>query len=181
MNGDGARLRAAAEDLELDGDACEQRQHDAGGDHADGSLHRGAPHQADAVDQGAQIANVERGSEGNTDALMRRAREWSVGIVPDRALQTGSDAAIDAIRALSARVDQIYLSVDLDVLPHAQMSAVSAPAGRGIPLHVVENLIDAVFRYGRQFPLPTSSNSPRCSTPTGYPGEPQGSFPDGFW
>nr|WP_299361138.1 arginase family protein [uncultured Paracoccus sp.] len=68
-------------------------------------------------------------------------------------MQTGSDAAIDAIRALSARVDQIYLSVDLDVLPHAQMSAVSAPAGRGIPLHVVENLIDAVFRYGPAVPV----------------------------
>jgi hypothetical protein len=61
MNGGGARLRAAAEDLELDGDAGEQRQHDAGGDHPDRGLHGAAAHQADAVDQGAQIADVERG------------------------------------------------------------------------------------------------------------------------
>lgn len=61
MNGDGARLRAAAEDLQLDRDAREQRQHDAGGDHADGGLHRGAAHEPDAVDKRAQVADVERG------------------------------------------------------------------------------------------------------------------------
>ena len=55
------QLRAAAEDPELDGDARQQRQHDAGGDHADGGLHRGAADQPDAVHQGAQIADVERG------------------------------------------------------------------------------------------------------------------------
>ncbi len=34
----GVGLWTAAEDLQLDGDAREQRQHDAGGDHADGGL-----------------------------------------------------------------------------------------------------------------------------------------------
>ncbi len=52
--------RAAAEDLELDGDARQQRQHDAGGDHADGSLHRGAAHKPDAIHEGSQVADIER-------------------------------------------------------------------------------------------------------------------------
>lgn len=84
-------------------------------------------------------------AEGNTQALLDRARDWSVGIVPDRALQTGPEAALQEIEAICARNDHIYLTLDLDVLPHAAMSAVSAPAGRGVPLHVVEALIDAVF------------------------------------
>jgi len=56
----GARLWTAAEDFQLDRDTREQRQHDAGGDHADGGLHRGAANQTDAVEQGSQVADIER-------------------------------------------------------------------------------------------------------------------------
>jgi hypothetical protein len=45
----GAGLRAAAEELQLDGGARAQRQHDVGGDHAHGGLHRGPADQPDAV------------------------------------------------------------------------------------------------------------------------------------
>ena len=48
---DGAQLGAAAEDLELDRDARQKRQHHPRGDHADCGLHRGAAHQPDAVEQ----------------------------------------------------------------------------------------------------------------------------------
>lgn len=56
----GERLWTATEDFELDRDAREQRQHYARGDHADGGLHRGAAHQPYAVEQGSQVADIER-------------------------------------------------------------------------------------------------------------------------
>ncbi len=47
----GAPLRAAAEDLELQGDPGQQRQHHAGGDEMDRRLHGRAAHEADAVER----------------------------------------------------------------------------------------------------------------------------------
>ncbi|SDD36783.1 formiminoglutamase [Paracoccus isoporae] len=91
--------------------------------------------------------------EANTQALRERAAEWSVGVVADRALQSGAEPARAAVEALCARVDQVYLTLDLDVLPHAVMPAVSAPAGRGVPLHVVEALIDMVFDCAPTVPV----------------------------
>ena len=61
MNRRDGRLRTAAEYLELDRDAREQRQHHAGCDHADGGLHGGAAHQPDAIEQRPQITDVQRG------------------------------------------------------------------------------------------------------------------------
>ena len=57
----GEALWTAAEDLELDRDPGQQRQHDASGDYAVGGLHGRPPHQSDAIHEGAQIADVERG------------------------------------------------------------------------------------------------------------------------
>src|SRR5690606_10764931 len=97
MNGDGARLRTAAEDLQLDGDAREQRQHHAGGDHADGGLHGGAAHQADAVHQGAQVADIERGLVAvETDIGQRALRTFLGGARQDR-LELGVRHAHEAL------------------------------------------------------------------------------------
>ncbi|MEA3543858.1 MAG: arginase family protein, partial [Thermodesulfobacteriota bacterium] len=38
----------------------------------------------------------------------------------------------------------VYLSIDLDVLPAATAPGVSAPAGRGIPLPVLEQLLSLI-------------------------------------
>lgn len=91
--------------------------------------------------------------EGNTQALLDRAAAWGVGIVPDSALQTGPEAAHDAIAQICARNDAIYLSIDLDVLPGGAMPGVSAPAARGVPLHVIEALMAQIARMAPALPL----------------------------
>ena len=53
------------------------------------------------------------------------------------------------IAALADRVDALQLSLDLDVLPAAQMPAVSAPAARGVALDLVEAVIEAVRATGK--------------------------------
>src|SRR5690606_26261064 len=55
------QLGATAEDLELDRDPREQRQHDPGGDHPNGGLHCSPPHEPDAFQQRADIADIEGG------------------------------------------------------------------------------------------------------------------------
>jgi formiminoglutamase len=43
------------------------------------------------------------------------------------------------------RAPSVHLSIDLDVLPASTMPAVSAPAARGIPLEVIELILDRVL------------------------------------
>ncbi|OHX11028.1 formimidoylglutamase [Chromobacterium amazonense] len=46
-------------------------------------------------------------------------------------------------------VDVVYLTIDLDVLPAAQMPAVSAPAGYGVDIAVVESLAARIAKSGK--------------------------------
>ena len=48
-----------------------------------------------------------------------------------------------------AKVDAIYLTIDIDGLPHAMAPGVSAPAARGVSMEVVEPLLDAVAASGK--------------------------------
>lgn len=48
-----------------------------------------------------------------------------------------------------ADVDAIYLTIDIDGLPHAMAPGVSAPAARGVPMEVVEPLLDVVAATGK--------------------------------
>jgi formiminoglutamase len=48
-----------------------------------------------------------------------------------------------------ADVDAVYLTIDIDGLPHAMAPGVSAPAARGVPMEVVEPLLDAVAATGK--------------------------------
>lgn len=93
----------------------------------------------------------------NTAALYDRARdlgaEWVnahdmvAGRVDD--LPTTKDVkksivegdAFGRLSRFAKCVDELYLSVDLDVLPASVMPAVSAPAGRGVSLEIVEWLV----------------------------------------
>lgn len=53
------------------------------------------------------------------------------------------------LKAKLADVDAIYLTIDIDGLPHAMAPGVSAPAARGVPMEVVEPLLDAVAATGK--------------------------------
>ena len=46
-------------------------------------------------------------------------------------------------------VDMVYLTIDLDVLPAAQMPAVSAPAGYGVDISVVDALVAKIAKSGK--------------------------------
>lgn len=87
--------------------------------------------------------------EGNTPALFARAQDCGTEIVMDQQLQSLPEGAFVSIDRLCAQSDAIYLSIDLDVLPGALAPGVSAPAARGVPLHVVEGLIDRIMSSGK--------------------------------
>ncbi len=84
-------------------------------------------------------------AESNTMALMTRARDWGVAIVSDHELNANQDAADEQIRAIAKRCEIIYLTIDIDVLPHFQAPGVSAPAARGVPFATIERLVGYVL------------------------------------
>ncbi|WP_420473139.1 formimidoylglutamase [Noviherbaspirillum sp. ST9] len=87
---------------------------------------------------------------GNTQALFERARALGVRWMLDEDMHV---AALDKVRAtladFLAQVDHVYFTVCLDVLPASVAPGVSAPAARGVPLDVVEPVIDMVAGSGK--------------------------------
>ncbi len=92
--------------------------------------------------------------ESNTQALMQRAQGWGVNIVDDHALIANKKAADREIADIIARSDAIYLTIDIDVLPHYQAPGVSAPAARGVGLPTIEHLVAHVLSTCRQLGCP---------------------------
>ena len=58
-------------------------------------------------------------------------------------------SGISALKSFVADVDDLYLTVCLDVLPGAVAPGVSSPAPRGVGLAVLEPLIDVVCASGK--------------------------------
>ncbi|MCF6328319.1 MAG: formimidoylglutamase [Henriciella sp.] len=83
--------------------------------------------------------------ESNTPALFARADDWGVGIVSDHALIDNPKAADQAIQDMARRSELLYLTIDLDVMPHYQAPGVSAPAIRGVPFSTLEHLVAAIL------------------------------------
>lgn len=86
----------------------------------------------------------------NTRALFQRAAELDVLVREDREIREGSLAAISAeLQSFIASCDAIYLSIDIDVLPACEAPGVSAPAARGVPLALLEPLLETVRDSGK--------------------------------
>jgi formiminoglutamase len=83
----------------------------------------------------------------NTEALFARARELGVRVQLDETLDAAGGSA--ALTSFIADVDDVYLTVCLDVLPAAVAPGVSSPAPRGVALAVLEPLIDVVCASGK--------------------------------
>ena len=69
-------------------------------------------------------------------------------------------ARIAALQAKLANVDVIYQTICLDALPHAVAPGVSAPSARGVPLEVVEPLLDAIAATGKLKVMDVAELSP---------------------
>ena len=87
--------------------------------------------------------------ESNTVSLMKRAREWNVAIVADHELIADQHAGDEAIAAIIERSDLIYLTIDIDVLPHFQAPGVSAPAPRGVRLSTIEHIVRQILKASK--------------------------------
>lgn len=86
----------------------------------------------------------------NTRALFQRAEALDVLVREDREIREGSLATIDAeLTAFIAGCDAVYLTIDIDVLPACEAPGVSAPAARGVPLALLEPLIESVRDSGK--------------------------------
>ena len=86
----------------------------------------------------------------NTAALFERARDLQVNWRLDEQMQERHLPEILAqVDAFLAPLDVLYLTIDLDVLPAAVAPGVSAPAALGVPLSVVEAVVDRVCASGK--------------------------------
>lgn len=86
----------------------------------------------------------------NTQALFQRAQRLSVEWMTDEELNLSSMEVItQRLNGFINKVDIIYLSIDLDLLPASIMRAVSAPAGYGVPLARVMKLIETMAQSGK--------------------------------
>ena len=87
---------------------------------------------------------------GNTPALFARAAEIDANVILDHQLQERHlDLALARLDRLLAQADDVYLTIDTDVLPASVMPGVSAPAAFGVPLCVVEALALRVKQSGK--------------------------------
>ncbi len=86
----------------------------------------------------------------NTEALFQAARELGATWRLDEAMGFSDLPEIQAfVAAFLARVDHLYLTVCLDVLPAADAPGVSAPSARGVALEVLEKVLDATCGSGK--------------------------------
>lgn len=93
---------------------------------------------------------VGAADNANTPALFNRADELGAQVIRDREITPWHlESARERIAKFIEGVDFVYLTVCLDVFPAAVMPAVSAPAGRGVPLELFEPLLDTVLESGK--------------------------------
>ncbi len=86
----------------------------------------------------------------NTRALFQRARALDVLVREDRDVTpTRLDTIQRDLERFIAHCDRLYLTIDLDVLPACEAPGVSAPAARGVPLALLEPLIETVRDSGK--------------------------------
>ncbi len=86
----------------------------------------------------------------NSAALFARAKALGVLWRRDEDMTLNKlDQLLVTVTAFMARVDHLYLTICLDVLPAAVAPGVSAPAARGVSLEVIEPLIDRICASGK--------------------------------
>lgn len=83
----------------------------------------------------------------NTSALFSAADALGVSyLIDDDCQEAGARIALDFVRSFLDTVDDLYLTIDLDVLPSYVAPGVSAPAALGVPLPVIQAICDLASR-----------------------------------
>lgn len=86
----------------------------------------------------------------NTQELFDTAHELGVDYVVDEDCGVlNQQALLSTVREFVASVDIIYLTLDLDVLPASIAPGVSAPAGYGVPLEIINVVLKEVAASGK--------------------------------
>ena len=86
----------------------------------------------------------------NTGVLFRTAGELGVEYLTDEQCSLRNlDGVLETMDRMLARVDAVHLSIDLDVLPASVAPGVSAPAGYGVSLEVIQEICRRVARSGK--------------------------------
>jgi len=86
----------------------------------------------------------------NTPALYARAHELDTDIKEDTQLQESNITRLmHRLDSLLSNADDVYLTIDLDVLPSSVAPGVSAPAAFGVPLAVIEAIAVHVKESGK--------------------------------
>lgn len=114
--------------------------------------------QAAGLDVRYAVLGISRTS--NTTALFDTAREIGATWVLDEDCQSEA-GPLAHVRRFLADVDEVHLSIDLDVLPAAAAPGVSAPAALGVPPFVIQRVCDAVVASGKLVHLDVTELNPR--------------------
>ncbi len=86
----------------------------------------------------------------NTRALYQRAEALNVMVREDREFRADSIGQIATdVQSFIDACDVIYLTIDIDVLPACEAPGVSAPAPRGVPLALLEPLLELIRDSGK--------------------------------
>lgn len=87
---------------------------------------------------------------GNTGKLFARAADLGVEYLTDDECRLDRlDSVLEFVARRMSEVDDVYLTIDLDVLPAAVAPGVSAPAALGVAPEVVQAVIDLIARSGK--------------------------------
>jgi formiminoglutamase len=134
-----------------------------GGDRASsGTPFRQILEHAAAAGRRARYLCIGVSRYANTAALFDRARALGVRWVEDEEVRADRFEALrEELHALLAAVDQVYLSVCLDVFPAAAAPGVSAPAALGVDAALVERLVDVVVASGKVAVADVAELNPR--------------------
>lgn len=119
----------------------------------------------DRQDHGLDVHYAVLGvsAASNTGVLFDTAKELGAPWLLDDDCQDTAEPLAFVQRFLED-VDEVYLSIDLDVLPAAAAPGVSAPAALGVPSFVIQSVCDAVVDSGKLIHLDVTELSPRFDT-----------------
>jgi formiminoglutamase len=114
-----------------------------------------------AVGRPFRYAVIGISPPSNTRALFDAADRLGVRHLTDEDCVDRPEAVAAFVDEFLDRTDVVHLSVDLDVLPAAVAPGVSAPAGFGVPLHVIHAVCRQVADSGKTALLDVVELNPR--------------------